>query len=77
MEINDLRRQIAPFRVVSVHNGNEAIITGFSENDPLGVGGGMLPNLATVYFDGGGWCLVSDLLEHWELADSPHARGTE
>jgi hypothetical protein len=67
MTFEELQAQTAPFRVVSVHDGHEAIITGFTKNDPLGVGGGMLPPLATVYFEGGGWLLVVDLLKHFNL----------
>jgi hypothetical protein len=61
----------APFKVKSVHDGHVAIITGFSENDPLGVGGamGVIPNMPTVYFEGGGWCLVEDLIQHWNIAE--------
>lgn len=64
------RKQIAaakaPFVVKSIHDGRTATVTGFSENDPLGVGGymGLLPSTPTAYFEGGGWCLLSDLMEH-------------
>lgn len=58
----------APFEVVSKHDGTRATITGFSKNDPLGVGGGLIDNMATAYFDGGGWCLVCDLMRHWDMA---------
>lgn len=57
----------APFKVVSDHDGSEAVIVGFSENDPLGVGGGMFPKMPTVYFESGGWCLLSDFMRHWSL----------
>lgn len=59
----------APVTVYSVHDGRSATVTGFSKNDPLGVGGymGIIPDLATAYFEGGGWCLVRDLCQHWSL----------
>jgi hypothetical protein len=59
----------APFDVVS-KNGKQrrATIEGFSKNDPLGVGGGIFPDMPTAYFKGGGWCLVSDLMRHWDIA---------
>lgn len=61
----------APFTVTSIHRPSEqAVVTGFSENDPLGVGGGMFPDMPTAYFEGGGWCLVADLIEHWDLPEN-------
>jgi hypothetical protein len=57
----------APFVVKSVHDGRMATVTGFSKNDPLGVGGGMFPDMPTAYFEGGGWCLLPDLMEHWDI----------
>lgn len=58
----------APLAVVS-RDGKKrtATISGFGENDPLGVGGGIFPDMPVAYFEGGGWCLVADLIEHWDL----------
>jgi hypothetical protein len=75
MEFNQLRQLIAPFQVRKIHNRRErATVTGFSENDPLGAGGGLLPITPTVYFENGGWCLLEDFLEHWELDESEKPR---
>ncbi|WJI43742.1 hypothetical protein NL532_24355 [Mesorhizobium sp. C120A] len=59
----------APFEVVSKHGHGTATIEGFSKNDPLGVGGGIFPDMPVAYFAGGGWCLLSDLFAHWELPE--------
>ncbi len=47
--------------------GKPIEVVGFSENDPLGVGGGLLPNFATVTFKGGGWILVADLMRLYSV----------
>lgn len=51
----------APFKVQSIHDGRLATIIGF-QTDPLGVG------LPAAFFEGGGWCVVTDLLKHWNIA---------
>ncbi len=56
-----------PFVVVSDHSGNNAMVEGFSKNDPLGVGGGILPDNPTVYFKSGGWLLFADFMQHFSL----------
>ena len=45
------------------------VVVGFSDNDPLGVGGGMLPNLPTAHFEGGGWVILRDLLKAYSLIE--------
>lgn len=73
MTCEELASVKAPFKVVSKHGRGEATVIGFSANDLLGVGGYMdiLPATPSAYFEGGGWCLVPDLLDHWDLADKP------
>jgi len=67
MNIEELKSMKAPFDVVD-KDGNRHTIVGFKQNDPLGVGGGIFPDMAVAYFDGGGWLLVSDVLRHYEIA---------
>ena len=66
-EENPILNTIPPFRVRSKHNGKISTVTGYSKNDPTGVGGGIFPDMPTAHFKGGGWLLVRDLLEHHEL----------
>lgn len=68
MDIKDLQNVTAPFDVLSIKDGSRHTIKGFAQNDPLGVGGGSFPDIPVVYFEGGGWLLVSDLLRHYEIA---------
>lgn len=68
MTKEELLQSRAPFHVVSKYDGHRAIVEGFSENDPLGVGGGLLPDMPTCYFEGGGWLLAQDLLDNFDLA---------
>ena len=66
-----IRSVKAPFDVRFVGKKRVATVVGFSENDPLGVGGymGIIPDMATVYFKGGGWLLLRDLMRHYELVE--------
>lgn len=69
MDIKDLQKAKAPFDVICTKKGGSGgTVIGFSQNDPLGVGGGILPDMPVAYFQGGGWLLVSDLLRYYELA---------
>ena len=67
MDIEQLKSMKAPFDVVD-KDGNRHTIIGFKQNDPLGVGGGIFPDMPVAYFHGGGWLLVSDVLRHYEIA---------
>lgn len=71
MTKNELLAARAPFAVVSKYDGHRATVEGFSQNDPLGVGGGVLPDMPVCYFEGGGWLLAEDLLNNFELAPPP------
>ena len=75
MEIKDLQNVKAPFDVLSIKDGSRHTIKGFAQNDPLGVGGGFFPDIPVVYFEGGGWILVSDLLRHYEIAPNKACTG--
>lgn len=68
MTLEELKSAKAPFKVRSkVEPKRISIVTGFSQNDPLGVGGGIFPDMPTAYFKGGGWLLVDHLLENYDL----------
>lgn len=69
--VAELKTIKAPFQVKGP-DGDVATIKGFSRNDPLGVGGGMLPDMPTVYFEKGGWLLLEDLMRHYELVGHHH-----
>jgi len=68
MTRNELMGLQAPFQVIFRGSKKKLTVTGFSQNDPLGVGGGMFPDMPTVYFKNAGWLLVDDLLKHYEIA---------
>lgn len=57
----------APFKVRTIGKRRISVVIGFTENDPLGVGGGIFPNMPTAYFKSGGWLLVNDLVKNYEL----------
>lgn len=69
MTFEQLQKRTAPFVCYSKHDKKQRPITvsGFSENDPLGVGGLIMPMNPTVYFKGGGWVLLSDFIKHHNL----------
>jgi len=71
MKTEDLEGMVAPFKAVSRHSGRRVTVIGFSRNDPLGVGGGMFPSFPTVYFGNGGWLLLEDFLENYDLFKGP------
>lgn len=69
MELEDLKKVKCPFDVVcKLPNGSGGTVIGFAQNDPLGVGGGIMGDIPVVYFKRGGWLLLADLLRHYELA---------
>jgi hypothetical protein len=76
----ELQNIKAPFTVKWVGKrgkpvGKPFVVSGFSENDPLSVGGGMFPNFATAHFKGGGWTLVADLQRCYALITKDQANG--
>jgi len=67
-----LQKQKVPYFVVSdcmagkrkglPKKQRPAKVVGYTENDPLGVGGGLFPDNPTVHFETGGWVLITDLM---------------
>lgn len=70
MTKEDLLQQKSPFDVVEKGKNNRITIEGFAQNDPLGVGGGMFPDMPVAYFKGGGWLLLDDLIDNYEIANA-------
>ena len=72
MTLEELKAAKVPFKVkCNIKGGGSGVIVGFSQNDPLGVGGGIFPDMPTAHFKNGGWLLVKDLLEHWDIVPEP------
>lgn len=44
-------------------------VVGFSENDPLGVGGGIFPETPAVHFESGGWGLLTDVMRYHTIVN--------
>lgn len=62
---------IGPRKGQPLKAGKPSKVTGFSQNDPLGVGGGIFPDYPTAYFEGGGWLLVEHLMRYHTIVDAP------
>jgi len=58
-----------PFDIRSKRKKHTITVIGFSQNDPLGVGGGIFPDMSTAYFQNGGWVLVKDLITYYDLVE--------
>ena len=67
MQLEDLKAAIVPFKVRANGKKKTSTVIGFSQNDPTGTGGGIFPDMPCAYFEKGGWLLVADLLEHYQL----------
>ncbi len=67
--VAEIKKLKAPFKVKYDGKKRSKAITvkGFTAQDPLGVGGGLLPDCPTAHFEGGGWLLVRDLMQHYSL----------
>jgi len=74
---NQIKKAKAPFCVVGdclrgprkglPRKERPSKVIGFSGNDPLNVGGGIFPNNPSVYFEGGGWGLLTDVMQHYTI----------
>lgn len=67
MTRKELLAEKAPFNVRLIGKKRIVIVTGFAQNDPLGVGGGLFPDMPTAHFKNGGWLLVTDLIKNYEI----------
>ena len=67
MTEQELQTATCPFQVRFKGKRKPITVEGFSQNDPLGVGGGIFPDIPVAHFKNGGWLLVSDLLRHYEM----------
>ena len=71
MTRDELQAAKAPFKVRFKGQKKITTVVGFSQNDPTGVGGGLIPDMPCAYFEKGGWILVSDLLTHYDVVPVP------
>ena len=71
IEKHILLEQEAPFQVTLDAKPRRKPLTvkAFAQNDPLGVGGGLLPDIPVVYFQGGGWITADDLMPLYSLVE--------
>ncbi len=66
--VEEMNAATAPFKVeLDGKRRVPIIVEGFSENDPLGVGGGIFPDMPAAYLKSGGWLLVKDLMCHYSI----------
>lgn len=79
---NEIKAAKAPFwikvdgkRGKPLKAGKPSKVIGFTEQDPLGVGGpsiiGDFPDFPTVYFEKGGWLLVEHLMKFHTIVTAP------
>lgn len=67
MTLDELKSAICPFKVKTKGKKRKNTVIGFSQNDPLGVGGGIFPDMPTAYFEGGSWLWVVDLMKNYDI----------
>lgn len=67
MTEDELLKQSVPFDVIEKNHKRKYTIEGISRNAPRG----LFPGKPIVYFAEGGWSLVEDLIQFYDLVEEP------
>lgn len=67
MTFSELQSIKVPFDIYNRKHKYIGTVSGYTKNDPLGVGGGLLPDMPCVFTKNGGWLLMADFLNNYVL----------